>query len=197
MAEDPMTAVLDLLAAHAEHLAQLDAHAAAWTAAATRIAELGVLLRQLEKRLTALDQRAHAAGPLADRDSNGPAERSCEPAPVRRWWKLDGQDREAAVASLRAWVEQVYQPGYGQLAAALAPCWDEHPLCLYVLDILAELWSVLYLDPYRPPSLLTAQAEYQARILPALAEQMTAETRRCTHRRDQYHSAAGPARRTP
>jgi hypothetical protein len=197
MAEDPMTAVLDLLAAHAEHLARLDAQAATWAAAATRIAELGVLLRQLEQRLTALDQCAHAAGPPAGPGSHGPAGRSYEPVPARRWWKLAGRDREAAVASLRAWVEQVYQPGYGQLAAALAPCWDEHPLCLYVLDILAELWSVLYLDPGRPPSVLTAQAEYQARILPALAEQMAAETRRCQHRRDQYHSAAGPARRTP
>ena len=45
------------------------------------------------------------------------------------------------VARLRAWVEQVYRPGYGQLAATLGPCWEQHPLCLYGLDVAAELWS--------------------------------------------------------
>jgi hypothetical protein len=198
MAEDPMTAVLDLLAAHAERLTQLEAQAATWTATTGKITELAVLVRQLEQRLTTLDQRTQPATTTAGQpDRRGLDQWPYDPAPVRRWWKLAGPDRAVAVASIRAWVEQVYQPGYGQLAAALAPCWDQHPLCLYALDILAELWSVLYLDPYRPPSLLTAQAEYQARILPALAEQMATETSRCRHRRDQYHSATGPVRRTP
>jgi len=86
------------------------------------------------------------------------------------------------VARLRAWVDQVYRPGYGHLAA-LGPCWPAHDLCLYVLDIASSLWSVLYLQPSRDPALLSAQAEYQARILPALAAQLTAETTRCGHPR--------------
>jgi hypothetical protein len=74
------------------------------------------------------------------------------------------------VARLRTWVEHVYVPGYGHLAATLGSCWEAHDLCLYALDIAASLWSVLYLQPVRTPVLLSAQAEYQARILPALAD---------------------------
>ena len=80
-------------------------------------------------------------------------------------------------------MEQVYRPGYGHLAATLGPCWESHDLCLYGLDLLAELWSALYLQPVRTTGLLSAQAEYQVRILPALAEQLRAETQRCGHRR--------------
>jgi hypothetical protein len=85
------------------------------------------------------------------------------------------------IARLRAWVEQVYRPGYGHLAATLAPCWSSHDLCLYALDILSDLWSVLYLQPDRTPGMLSAQAEYQARILPTLAAQLLAETSSCGH----------------
>ena len=92
-------------------------------------------------------------------------------------------DRQEPIARLRGWVEQVYQPGYGHLAATLGPCWPAHDLCLYGLDILAELWSVLYLQPDRTPALLSAQAEYQARILPALAGQLRLETAHCSHTR--------------
>jgi hypothetical protein len=42
---------------------------------------------------------------------------------------------------------------------------------------------VLYLQPGRDQMLLSAQAEYQARILPALAAQLAAETTGCGHTR--------------
>jgi hypothetical protein len=93
-------------------------------------------------------------------------------------------------------VEQVYRPGYGHLAATLGPCWPAHDLCLYALDILSELWSTLYLQPNRTPGLLSAQAEYQARLLPALAEQLRAETQRCGHPRHPA-PATGHPRSTP
>jgi hypothetical protein len=93
-------------------------------------------------------------------------------------------------------VEQVYRPGYGQLAAALGPCWESHDLCLYALDLLADLWSVLYLTGKRTPALLSAQAEYQARILPTLAEQLQAETSRCGHAQGRSHTN-GHARSLP
>jgi hypothetical protein len=89
-------------------------------------------------------------------------------------------------------VEQVYRPGYGHLAATLGPCWATHDLCLYGLDIAASLWSVLYLQPSRTPGLISAQAEYQARILPALAAQLMTETTRCGHTRPRT-----PTRSTP
>ena len=75
----------------------------------------------------------------------------------------------------------MYRPGYGHLAATLGPCWEAHDLCLYGLDILAQLWQALYLQPVRSSALLSAQAEYQARILPAIAAQLMAETTSCVH----------------
>ena len=48
---------------------------------------------------------------------------------------------------------------------------------------------MLYLQPSRTPGLLTAQAEYQARILPALAGQLRLETAHCGHTRP---GTAGP-----
>ena len=110
------------------------------------------------------------------------------PDPVTTWWKLSADGRREPLARLGAWVEQVYRPGYGHLAATLGPCWEAHDLCLYGLDIAAGLWSVLYLQPDRTPGLLSAQAEYQARILPALAEQFRVETSWCAH----PHSPAQP-----
>ena len=89
-------------------------------------------------------------------------------------------------------MEQVYRPGYGHLAASLGPCWDQHDLCLYALDIAAELWSVLYLQPGRNPGLVSAQAEYQARILPALADQLRIETNRCGHPRHPAPAGGQP-----
>ncbi len=155
---DPYTALLDQLAAHREQLTRLDAREADHHAALT--AQLAVL----------------TATPAQNPDGYQP-----EPAPP--WWQLNPEARQEPIARLRAWVEQVYRPGYGHLAAALGPCWQAHDLCLYGLDILSTLWTVLYLQPERTPGLLSAQAEYQARILPAVAAQLMTETTRCGHYR--------------
>ena len=104
-----------------------------------------------------------------------------QPVPPPRWWKLTDAEREHAVDRLAAWVDQIYRPGYGRLAAALPECWREHPVCLYILDWLSELWSVLYLNPDRNPAALGAQAEWQTRLLPAAAEQMALEANGCSH----------------
>src|SRR5580700_1763557 len=107
------------------------------------------------------------------------------PDPAPTWWKLAPADRQEPIARLRAWIEQVYQPGYGHLDATLGPCWPSHDLCLYGLDILSNLWSALYLQP-RTTRLLSGQAEYQARILPALAAQLMTETSGCAHTRHRF-----------
>jgi hypothetical protein len=192
---DGFDAALRQLAEHGERLALLDAREAGhFTAIGERLAELGTLVTGLgaavadqAAMLAALqgldEQVAVLTGQLAGivpGDGDGEAG-SYRPSPAPRWWKLRGQAREQAVERLAGWVEQVYRPGYGQLAAALGPCWPDHPLCLYALDIAAELWSVLYLQAARTPGMLSAQAEYQTRVLPALAGQMTAETHRCGH----------------
>ncbi len=164
MTPDPITAALQQLADHHEQLTQLT----------ELITGIGDTLREHEAALTKL-----AETPPADADQD-----RYRPSPSPTWWKLAAADRGEPIARLHAWVEQVYRPGYGHLAATLAPCWTSHDLCLYGLDILAGLWSVLYLQPDRTPGLLTAQAEYQARILPALADQLRLETSHCGHARN-------------
>ena len=190
---DSLPAALDQLAAHRERLSQLDereaTHFATLSGQLTQIAGLAAGIGAVVKdhtstltRLESLDRQVAAlAAQLAGNtvaDGNGDG---YQPEPAPRWWKLTGQARSRVIGSWRAWVEQVYRPGYGQLAATLGPCWEAHDLCLYTLDIAAELWSVLYLHDTRTPAVLSAQAEYQTRILPALAEQLMTETSRCGH----------------
>jgi len=160
---DPIAAILDQLAAHREQLARLS--------------------RILDEHTAALTELTAITLDGADPEGYHP-----EPAP--QWWNLPADARAEPIARLRAWVEHIYRPGYGHLAATLGPCWETHDLCLYTLDIAASLWSVLYLQPVRSPALLSAQAEYQARILPALTDQLQAETNRCRHPR-------GPAQTQP
>ena len=47
------------------------------------------------------------------------------PAPSIRWWApdLSDEDRAKAMARLRNWVEVIYRPHYGHLAAKLSDCW--------------------------------------------------------------------------
>jgi hypothetical protein len=191
MTDDPICALLDQLAAHAERIERLDARETGDVAAvSSQLATLAALAGRLDGQVAALAARLAATEPAgeADGDPGSGGERRAlpyVPAPARRWWKLTGEDRAQAIAALRAWLDQVYRPGYGHLAEPIGPCWEQHPLCLYALDILAELWSVLYLAGTRTTAILSAQAEYQARIVPALAAQMSAETGRCSHGRNR------------
>jgi hypothetical protein len=195
MAElDALAAALLQLSEHAEKLAQLDRREAANAAEVDeRVAALTALASAMKHTL---DDQAEILAGLKDLDgriaelsgridrvdpSDHQTARAYQPSPSPRFWKLDGAARDEAIARLRAWVEHVYQPGYGQLAASLGQCWEQHPLCLYALDWLSELWSVLYLQPHRTTGTLAGQAEWQTRLLAAAAEQMAAETTRCEH----------------
>ena len=178
---DPITAIADQLAAHAEQLTRLDTRQADHHAAVSgRLAELTGQTAALGH---VVQEHAAALARLTAPSQTGTDADGCHPDPAPAWWKLAADGRQEPIARLRAWVEQVYRPGYGHLAATLGPCWDQHDLCLYGLDIASELWSVLYLQPARSPALVSAQAEYQARILPALADQLCIETHRCGHPR--------------
>ena len=187
---DSITGLLDRIAAYREQITQLDTREADHHATVSgQLAELTGLAASIRRTLhdhaAALAQLTGTSHIDADPDSYCP-----RPAPA--WWKLAADGRQEPVARLRAWVEQVYRPGYGHLAATLGPCWDQHDLCLYGLDIAAELWSVLYLQSARSPGLVSAQAEYQARILPALADQLRIETNRCGHPRNPAPAASQP-----
>ncbi len=202
---DALTAALLQITQHAERLAVLDEREAThYLEIAARLAELGRQLadttdsvsgihatadRQaaildsldgLDQQVAALATQLTDLTPTRGHGDHG-EDGSYQPAPTARWWKLTGDERDQALARLRAWVEQIYRPGYGHLAAALGPCWDQHPLCLYGLDWLMELWSLLYLAADRTAGTIASQAEWQTRLLPALAEQMYLETTRCPH----------------
>jgi len=202
MTADPLTAVLDQLAAHREQLTQLDGREAAHFATVgerlTQIADLitttGQTLADDTAALARLEALDRQVTELADR-LGGPGTDGKDghrPSPAPAWWTLTPAERNPAIAGLRAWVDQVYRPGYGHLAATLGPCWPAHDLCLYGLDIASQLWLALYLQPVRTISVLSAQAEYQARILPALAAQLMTETTGCNH-----NPARGYPRTTP
>ena len=198
---DLVTGVMLQITQHAERLALLDQREAThFREIADRLADLARVLTEtsdrvasvhdlaarqaalletldsLDQQVAALTARLTTMASTVARDGE-----SYQPVPAPRWWKLTGAEREEALVRLRAWVEQVYRPGYGHLSAALGPCWDQHPLCCYGLDWLMELWSVLYLTPSRGTPALASQAEWQTRLLPALAEQMYLETTRCHH----------------
>ena len=168
------------------------------TALASTVSELKGTTAGHAQTLAALDgldrqvAELAAAAPghvAADGDGSG-----YQPPAAPKFWKLDGPARDAAIGKLRAWVEQVYRPGYGHLAASLGECWEQHPLCLYILDWLSELWSVLYLAPARTAGTLAGQAEWHTRLLTAAAEQLARETRGCAHGTARYRTAATGAR---
>ena len=134
-------------------------------------AALQLQLAELTERVAALEDILGAE----------PDRAGYKPIPAPRWWLLDGEERAEAIARLAAWVDEVYRPSYGHLARHLPPCWAEHPLCLFVLDWLCELHSVLYLRAKRGASTLAGQAEWTIRQLPAAADLMAAEGKGCEH----------------
>jgi hypothetical protein len=213
-AGDPLSAALLQLMAQAERMVALDEREAGhYRETAGRLAELAGHAGQMSARLddaagtlgrqTAIldtldgldEQVAAIAARLTDLAPGGPASddeggKAYQPIQAPRWWQLAGEERDQAIARLRAWVEQIFAPGYGHLAPALPMCWDQHPLCLYLLDWLSELWSVLYLSPDRSTSALAGQAEWQTRYLPAAADQILAETTSCDHARPSMSGIA-------
>lgn len=189
---DGLAAALIQISAHAERIGGLDAREAG------HFEDISFRLRTLASQFAndVADQQAIFAS-LNDLDTHvaALATRLAEAAETERdagtghypagasprWWKQTGSEQEHALSRLRAWVEQIYRPGYGQLAAILPACWERHPACLYTLDWLSELWSLLYLAPGRDALTLAAQAEWHTRLLPAAANQMAIEAANCNH----------------
>ena len=162
--------------------------------------QLGASIRQQAEQVPRLQAVEEALAALAARiaevlpDEQG-SSRVYAPRPAPRWWNLTGTERQAEIGRLRGFVEHVYRPGFGHLAARLRPCWEAHDLCLYCLDIAAELHAVLYLQSRRTVPLLNGQAEYATRVLPALADLMSVETRSgCQHHDLTANGTALPGR---
>ncbi len=143
-----------------------------------QLAGFGAELDDFGTRLQALERRREEQ----------PDQAGYSPVPAPRWWLLPEPERAEAVERIAAWVDQVYARSYGHLAGMLAGCWRDHELCLFVLDFVCELHSLLYLRPARSARTLADQAELTLRILPAAAELMRAETTRCDHTLAQAHT---------
>jgi len=192
--DEGLAAALYQLSEHAERIGGLDTREAQhFRDIVGRLADLGTRVQSLAgtqadqaEILAGLQGLDEAVATLTARlaevlPEDGDGASFYTPVPAPRWWALDGDDRAQAMARLRAWVEKVYRPSYGHIAASLGRCWERHPLCLFTLDWLSELWSVLYLQPSRSGGGLSSQGEWQTRLLAAAAEQMAIETSRCEH----------------
>ena len=201
--DDALSAALEQLAEHAAILSRIDLREADhWVHIRSRLRELAVevsaladtgatageLLERLDLTVAELSEQVARFADLMDSD-DGPAGAGYHPIPAPRWWLLAGAEREDALERLTRWVEDIYRPSYGHLAV-LGSCWAQHPLCLFTLDWLSELWQVMYLQPKRTTQMLGGEAEWQTRLLPAAAEQMSAETRSCAHRQSLNGSKA-------
>jgi hypothetical protein len=192
-----LTAVLLQLAGMTQKLSELDQRQADDTRELKeRIAALTSTVGELKgttashvETLAALDGLDRQVAELAANADREDGRTAYQPSAAPKFWKLDDPARSQAIDKLRAWVDQVYRPGYGYLASSLGECWAQHPLCLYILDWLSELWSVLYLAPTRTAGTLAGQAEWHTRLLAAAAEQLARETRGCTHGTSRYRIA--------
>src|SRR5712691_10315423 len=102
---DPITAIVDQLAAHAEQLTRLDTrHADHHAAVSARLAELSGQTAALGR---AVEEHAAALTRLTAPSPTGPDCDGYHPEPAPAWWKLATTDRQEPIARLRAWVEQV------------------------------------------------------------------------------------------
>ena len=107
-ATDPITAIIDQLAACAEQLTRLDTrHADHQAAMSARLTELtgqtAALGHTLQEHAAALTSLAAISQPDPDPDGYCPG-----PAPA--WWKLAGADRSEPIARLpRAWKNPAYR----------------------------------------------------------------------------------------
>ena len=137
---------------HAEQITALDARAGRPTAPRSTATRRRPGRPGPPSRSHAAGSRPSAQAAPGDGQARR-AEQASTPAPARRWWKLDGQDR--APGDRRA----ARLGGAGVPARlrrarrhARRRAGSSTPLCLYAIDILAELWSVLYLAASRTPA---------------------------------------------
>ena len=193
MTADPLTAVLDQLAACREQLTQLDDREAAhFAAVGERLTELADLITTMGRtladdtaalaRLEALDRQVTDLAAPAQPDQDAGGKDGHRPSPAPPGGRSPPQNASQRSPSCGPGSTRCTGPATGTSPPPSAPAGRPHDLCLYGLDIASQLWSALYLQPARSTSLLSAQAEYQARILPALAAQLMTETTGCATR---------------
>ena len=211
MTADPLTAVLDQLAAHREQLTQLDDREAAhFAAVGERLTQLAALITTMGRtladdtaalaRLEALDRQVTelAAGSPARAPT---ARTGHQPGPAPAWWTLTPAerkpaDRRAAGLGRPGVPARLRPPGRHPRPLLAGP----RPVPVRAGHRSASCGERCTSSPPAAPALLSAQAEYQARILPALAAQLMTETTGCDHTRRSprihpEHAMTNPALR--
>lgn len=107
------------------------------------------------------------------------------PPPSPRLNTMTPDEFSALLDRLNNWVDNIYRPQFGFLAAMLDPCWAKHGLCLRMLDVLSEIDLTDYIQPRRDRRKLDQQAEFYIRQLYTAANIMAEETADC--RKAQRH----------
>jgi hypothetical protein len=139
---------------------------AALTALALQVADMREEMAALVMRLSAVEEKEG---------------KRYRPRDSPKWWDITEESREAEIARLRGWVRDVLGPVFGH---SLPDCWTKHRDSAVRVDVMTELFMVLWLSR-RTGAILSAQAEYMLRVLPGLVEQVQAVGRSCGHSRPQ------------
>jgi hypothetical protein len=141
-----------------------------------RITELAERVDVMDRQLLALVQ--HFAD-LAEAEGDDAKAPPYTPRPPVKWWSVQGPQREDAIGYLEAWARDIYLPGFGHLAAMLPDCWTGHPLCLYSVEAISEMFLLLEMAPRRSAGTLAGLIELLLRTVPAAARQMADECASC------------------
>jgi hypothetical protein len=136
-----MTEQEDQLARLERRLEQMEAAVGRWTQDLTGVPAAVVLAFKLDQDMRDTRRRLLAVekGGQQKQAENGD---EYEFAPQVRWHELDAAAREAVLARVRLWVDQVYRPQFTG-APDLLPCWDQHVPCVLLLDVLSEVHRAL------------------------------------------------------
>ena len=198
-----LTAVLLQLAGITQKLAELDQRQASGsrelqqrvTAIAALASELKATTASHAQALAALDGLDRQVADLAATAASHPAgsdgdAAAYQPPAHRGSGSSTARPARRPSAGCGPGSSRSTGPATATWRPASAGCWEQHPLCLYILDWLSELWSVLYLAPARTQGTLAGQAEWHTRLLAAAAGQLARETRGCAHDAAHYRTAA-------
>ena len=109
------------------------------------------------------------------------ARRDAEEPQAPYWLGLSKEDRAAAVAQLRAWVEQVGLVQYREYFAKLPPCWPSHPAAVIELSTVMTEWIRIYDDPASRPlqDALVFNDKWLPGVLGRLRTTITCDIRGC------------------
>jgi hypothetical protein len=180
----------DALARVERQLEDLAAEVRGWTADLKGVPAAVVLAHKLSGEMSEVLARLRLLedGAVAEPQ---PREPRLEFAPQLRWHELDGPGRAAAVARIREWVDTVYRQQFPR-AGDIAPCWQEHPVCVVLLDVLSQLHRALYHGTKRSWGVVHNQAELYVRFGREITALVREELAGCKYgQHTERHALAG------